>query len=66
MADSLTDRLGAPVFQHLAGPCDYAPTVDAMSEHVAAVRAEGAPESVWLLENASVYTAATYALDADV
>ena len=66
MADSLTDRVGPPVFQNLAGPCDYAPTVDAMREHVAAIRAEGATESVWLLEHAPVYTAGTSALDADL
>ena len=66
MADGLTDRVGAPSFQNLAGPCDYAPTVHAMREHVAAVRAEGAPESVWLLEHAPVYTAGTSALDADL
>ena len=66
MADGFTDRVGAPSFQNLAGPRDYAPTVHAMREHVAAVRAEGAPESVWLLEHAPVYTAGTSALDADL
>ncbi len=66
MTDSPDDRVGTTIFQNLVGPCEYAPTVDEMRKHVAAVRAEGAPESVWLLEHTPVYTAGTSALDADL
>ena len=66
MADSVLDRVGKTVFRNLAGPREYTPTVDAMREHVAAIRAKGAPESVWLLEHKPVYTAGTSALDTDL
>lgn len=66
MAVSVPNQVDAPVFQNLAGLREYAPTVDAMREHVAAVRTEGAPESVWLLEHTPIYTAGTSALDADL
>ena len=66
MAESVINQIGATVFRKLAGPREYTPTVDAMRKHVAAVRAEGAPESVWLLEHTPVYTAGTSASDADL
>ena len=66
MAVSVPNQVDAPVFQNLLGLREYAPTVDAMRKHVAAVRTEGAPESVWLLEHVPIYTAGTSALDADL
>ena len=66
MAVSVPNQVDAPVFQNLLGLREYAPTVDAMRKHVAAVRTEGAPESVWLLEHVPIYTAGTSALNADL
>ena len=66
MADCLTDEVGRPIFQNLAGPHDYAPTIDAMRNHAAAIRSGRVPEAVWLLEHAPVYTAGTSAKDADL
>ena len=66
MADGLTDQVGRPIFQNLAGPRDYAPTVDAMRDHAAAIRSGRVPETVWLLEHTPVYTAGTSAKDADL
>ena len=66
MADGLTDQVGRPIFQNLAGPLDYAATIDAMRDHAAAIRSGRAPEAVWLLEHAPVYTAGTSAKDADL
>ena len=66
MADGLTDQVGRPIFQNLAGPHDYAPTIDAMRDHAAAIRSGRVPEAVWLLEHAPVYTAGTSAKDADL
>ena len=66
MADGLTDQVGRPIFQNLAGPRDYAPTVDAMRDHAAAIRSGRVPETVWLLEHTPVYTAGTSAKEADL
>ena len=66
MADGLTDQAGRPIFQNLAGPHDYAPTIDAMRDHAAAIRSGRLPEAVWLLEHAPVYTAGTSAKDGDL
>ena len=66
MADGLTDEVGRPIFQNLVGPHDYAPTIDAMRNHAAAIRSGRVPEAVWLLEHAPVYTAGTSAKDADL
>ncbi len=66
MADGLTDQVGRPIFQNFAGPHDYAPTIDAMRDHAAAIRSGRVPEAVWLLEHAPVYTAGTSAKDADL
>ena len=66
MADGLTDQVGRPFFQNRAGPHDYAPTIDAMRNHAAAIRSGRVPEAVWLLEHAPVYTAGTSAKDTDL
>ena len=66
MADGLTDEVGRPIFQNLVGPHDYAPTIDAMRNHAAAIRSGRVPEAVWLLEHAPVYTAGTSAKEADL
>ena len=48
------------------GPQPYAPTIDAMQAHAAAIRAAGAPESVWLLQHQAIYTGGTSAHDDDL
>jgi lipoyl(octanoyl) transferase len=55
-----------PQFRCLEGAQPYAPIIDAMQTRVAAIRADGADEAVWLLEHAPVYTGGTSALDADL
>lgn len=49
-----------------AGLQPYMPMIDAMGAHNAAIRADNAPEAVWLLEHAAVYTGGTSARDADL
>jgi lipoyl(octanoyl) transferase len=48
------------------GPVDYAQAVAAMERRAAAIRAEGAPERVWLIEHPPLYTAGTNARDGDL
>ncbi len=66
MANGLIDQVGRPDFQNLAGPCEYAPTIDAMRDHAAAIRSGRAPETVWLLEHPPVYTAGTSSKNTDL
>jgi lipoyl(octanoyl) transferase len=47
-------------------PVPYEDAVVAMEARVAAIRAGGAPELVWLLEHPSLYTAGTSARSADL
>ena len=47
-------------------PVDYGPAVDEMEARVAAIRAGTAPELIWLLEHAPLYTAGTSARDAEL
>ena len=47
-------------------PVDYLEAVAAMEARVAAIRAGGAPELIWLLEHPPLYTAGTSAQDADL
>ncbi|MFG0286114.1 MAG: lipoyl(octanoyl) transferase LipB [Phycisphaerales bacterium JB039] len=47
-------------------PVAYPEAVAAMEERVAAIRAAGAPELVWLLEHPPLYTAGTSARDEDL
>jgi lipoyl(octanoyl) transferase len=57
----------APVaFHTLPGLSPYEPTIRAMEERVAAIRAGQAPETVWFLEHPPLYTAGTSAKPADL
>ncbi len=47
-------------------PVDYLEAVAAMEARVAAIRADSAPELIWLLEHPPLYTAGTSARDADL
>ena len=47
-------------------PVGYDAAIAAMQERVAAIRAYGAPEQVWLLEHPPLYTAGTSAKPADL
>src|SRR5260221_11095637 len=47
-------------------PVPYEEAVAAMEARIAAIRAGGAPELVWLLEHPSLYTAGTSARSADL
>ncbi len=49
-----------------SAPAPYPETVAAMEARVRAIRDEGAPELVWLLEHPPLYTAGTSARDADL
>jgi lipoyl(octanoyl) transferase len=57
---------GSPQWRHFDGLQPYAPLVQSMQEHAAAIRAEGAAEAVWLLQHEAVYTGGTSARDADL
>jgi lipoyl(octanoyl) transferase len=60
-------RPASPVhWRHFDGIQPYRPTIDAMQAHAAAIRAVGAPESVWLLQHAPIYTGGTSARDEDL
>lgn len=48
------------------GLVDYEPALQWMEARVAAIRDEGAPECVWLLEHPPLYTAGTSAIEADL
>ncbi len=48
------------------GLIDYEQAVHEMEERVAAIRADGAEELVWLLQHPPLYTAGTSAKDADL
>ena len=63
----LSHRPASPVhWRHFAGIQPYTPTIDAMQEYAAAIRAAAAPESVWLLQHGAVYTGGTSARDDDL
>ena len=53
-------------WRHFLEPQPYAPTIDAMQVHAAAIRAAGAPETVWLLQHQAIYTGGTSARDDDL
>ncbi len=57
---------GAIEWRTSAGLVPYADAVAAMETRVAAIRAGGAPELVWLVEHPPLYTAGTSARDADL
>ena len=62
MAFELASRDAAPVVWEMAtGRVDYLHAVERMEREAAAIRADGAPERVWLLEHEHVYTAGTSA-----
>ena len=48
------------------GLTPYSDAVEAMERHVAAIRGEGAPEAVWLVEHPPIYTAGTSAKAEDL
>ena len=56
----------SPQWQHFDGLQPYAPMLQSMQAHAAAIRAEGAGEAVWLLQHEAVYTGGTSARDADL
>ncbi|MFC3124111.1 lipoyl(octanoyl) transferase LipB [Pseudoroseomonas globiformis] len=49
----------APEWRAADGLIDYPVALEAMRAHAAAIRAEGAPERVWLVEHPPTYTAGT-------
>ena len=53
-------------WRHFHGPQPYEPTINTMQAHAAAIRAAGAPESVWLLQHKAIYTGGTSARDDDL
>jgi lipoyl(octanoyl) transferase len=53
-------------WRRIAGLADYAGTLQAMEERVAAIAAGTAPEAVWLLEHPPLYTAGTSARPEDL
>lgn len=53
-------------WRHFEGIQPYMPIIDAMQAHAAAIRAEFAQESVWLLEHDAIYTGGTSARDDDL
>ena len=56
----------SPHWRHFDGLQPYAPLVQSMQAHAAAIRAEGAAEEVWLLQHEAVFTGGTSARDADL
>jgi len=56
----------SPDWRHFTGPQPYGPVMDAMQAHARAIRQTGAPEAIWLLEHAPVYTGGTSARPADL
>ncbi len=56
----------APEWSVLPGLADYAETLRAMENRVAAISAGIAPEAIWLLEHPPLYTAGTSADPADL
>lgn len=55
-----------PRWRVFAGLQPYVPVIEAMAAHNAAIRTDGAPEAVWLLEHEAVYTGGTSARDDDL
>ena len=53
-------------WRYFEGLQPYMPTIDAMKEHAAAIRAATAPEAVWLLQHDAIYTGGTSARDDDL
>ena len=63
----LLHRPTSPVhWRHFDGTQPYMPTIDAMQAHATAIRAAGAPESVWRLQHDAIYTGGTSARDDDL
>src|SRR5712691_5427416 len=62
------DRDGEPgiEWRHSDRPVGYGEAVAAMERRIAAIRDEGAPELVWLLEHPALYTAGTSARPEDL
>jgi lipoyl(octanoyl) transferase len=57
---------GEPEWLISAEPVDYETAVAEMESRVAAIREDGAPELVWLLEHPALYTGGTSAKPADL
>ena len=70
MTDTMTRHTetltGALAWQRASAPVPYGEALAAMERQVAAIRAEGAPETVWQLEHPGVLTAGTSARDGDL
>lgn len=64
-ADRRSEDL-APDWRASEGLTDYADAVAHMEARAAAIRADGAPEEVWLVEHPPLYTAGTSAKPADL
>jgi lipoyl(octanoyl) transferase len=60
------DALSQPVWTISPEPVAYPDAIAAMEAEVDAIRRDGAPERVWLLEHPPIYTAGTSAKPADL
>ena len=56
----------APQFRRFDGLQPYAPILEAMQDHVTAIRAGESDEAIWLLEHQAVYTGGTSANESDL
>lgn len=63
---SPSDAFFQPVWTTSAEPVAYPDAMAAMEAEVEAIRREGAPERVWLLQHPPIYTAGTSAKPADL
>ncbi len=67
MEAAVSTEAAAPLAWRVSDqPVGYEAATAAMRAHVAAVRDEGGPETVWLLEHPPLYTAGTSAQPADL
>jgi lipoyl(octanoyl) transferase len=60
------DAFSGPVWTNSPEPVAYPDAIAAMETEVDAIRRDGAPERVWLLEHPPIYTAGTSAKPADL
>ncbi len=60
------EHLSPVLWMSSPAPVSYPDAVDAMERHADAIRRDGAPELVWLLEHPAIYTAGTSAKAGDL
>ena len=65
MTAAVSDATGVE-WRHHADPVGYPEAVLAMQDRVAAIRAGGAPEAIWLLEHPPLFTSGTSARPEDL